>query len=157
MKARLLLFILLVTSFSCKEDLVPTPYTYSIIFTGENSKTWKIKFLEETLDGEVIDTFTVGCSTDDKYTFYNNSDHTYEVVTGSSKCWSDPEEENKITDTWTFTNASATITMILPFFDPEFSYPFIVREVDKDNMEIEIFFGENRSSYRIHFDVIDED
>ncbi len=156
MKVKLILLVLIASSLSCKDEITPTPYTYTKVFTGENSKTWKVKFLEETLDGEVIETFTIDCASDDKYIFYNNTDRRYEAITGNSKCFDNPEEADTIIDTWTFNNGFATITMILPFFDPEFSFPFIVREVESDKMELEIFFGENRSSYRIHFDATDE-
>jgi hypothetical protein len=148
-------FIVLVSALSCSEELVPTPYTYTKVFTGENSKTWKIKFLEETFEGEVIDRFPLSCAADDKYTFYANSERTFEVLTGTLKC--DSTEPGLIEDVWTFTNASATLTMLLPFFSVNFSTPLIVRAADKDEMELEIFFDEaNTGSYRIHFEVIDE-
>ena len=152
----LLVFSLVLLSFSCSEELKPTPYQYTTIFTGENSKTWKLKFLEETLDGDVIETFNIGCAADDKYIFYSNPERLYEAITGSQKCSSD--EENKITDSWSFNNASATLTMLLPFFTTESSIPFIVREVKSNKMELEYFFNEeNTESYRIHFEAIDED
>lgn len=148
-------FMLLV--FSCSEEIEPTPYTYTKVFTGENSKTWKINFLEETLNGEIIDRFSLNCATDDEYVFYANNEHSFEVSTGSRKCNEVPEP-NFIEDTWTFTNANATLTMVMPFFTPDFALPFIVRDVDKDDMELEIFYDEaNTGSYRIHFEAIDED
>jgi hypothetical protein len=140
---------------SCSEELVPTPYTYTKVFTGENSKTWKIKFLEETLDGEVLNRFSLSCAADDKYTFYAKSEHTFEVLTGTLKC--DSTEPALIRDVWTFTNASATLTMILPFFSVNSTIPLIVRTADDDEMVLEIFLDEeNKGSYRIHFEVIDE-
>ena len=156
---RIILLILLATSgFSCSEKTDPQPYTYSKVFTGETKKTWKVTFLEETLNGEIVDTFTVGCGTDDEYIFYNNSEHTFEVITGNNKCDTAPEEPDTIKDTWTFSNASATLTMILPFFTSDQSLPMIVRKVKGDKMELEIFLDEkNTSSYRVHFDAIDEE
>lgn len=148
--------ILIGTLLSCSEEIVPTPYTYTKVFTGENSKTWKIKFLEETLDGKIIDRFSVSCASDDRYIFYANTEHKFEALTGTQKC-SGTTEPNTIQDTWTFTNASATLTMILPFFSPTSAVPLIVRDADKDEMEVEIFFNDdNTGSYRIHFEVVDE-
>jgi hypothetical protein len=148
-------FVLLVLALSCSEELVPTPYTYTKVFTGENSKTWKIKFLEETYEGKVIERFPLNCATDDEYTFYANSEHTFEALTGTQKC--DSTEPGLIEDVWTFTNASATLTMILPFFSVNSTVPLIVRAADDDEMELEIFLDEeNTASYRIHFEVIDE-
>jgi hypothetical protein len=148
--------IVLFLALACSEEFVPVPYTYTKVFTGENSKTWKIKFLEETLDGKIIDRFSVSCASDDRYKFYGNTEHKFEALTGTQKC-SGTTEPNTIEDTWTFTNSSATLTMILPFFSPDSSVPLIVRDVDKDEMELEIFFNEgNTGSYRIHFEVVDE-
>lgn len=147
--------IILILILSCSEELVPTPYTYTKVFTGEKSKTWKIKFLEETFEGKVISRFSVSCAADDKYTFYAKSEHTLEVLTGTLKC--DSTEPALIKDVWTFTNASATLTMILPFFSVNSTVPLIVRAADDDEMVLEIFLDEeNKESYRIHFEVIDE-
>jgi len=148
--------ILLILLISCSEEIVPTPYTYTKVFTGENSKTWKIKFLEETLNGKILGRFSVGCAVDDRYVFYANSERTFQALTGTQKC-SGTSEPNTIEDTWTFTNTSATLTMVLPFFSPDFAIPLIVKEVDEDDMELEIFFNDDNSgSYRIHFEIVDE-
>ncbi|MBL7865022.1 MAG: hypothetical protein JNK10_09115 [Cyclobacteriaceae bacterium] len=156
MKSRLFISIMLVFGLGCSEDVTVKPYTYTKFFTGEVKKTWKISFLEETLNGEVIDSFTVNCSTDDEYVFYNNFEHTFEVHTGSKKCES-PSEAALITDTWSFTNASATLSLILPIFTTDFALPAIVREAGNDKMELELFFDNDKSSYRIHFAATDED
>ncbi len=150
-----ILSMLLLVVVSCTEEVTPTPYKYTTVFTGENSKTWKVKFLEYTLDGKVDETFNVACATDDKYTFYANSERGYKATTGSKKCSTD--ESDVINDSWSFNNASATLTMVLPFFT-ESSLPFIVRAARKNKMELEIFLDEkNTSSYRIHFEATDED
>lgn len=139
---------------SCSEEVIPTPYQYTKIFTGENSKTWKLKFLEQTLDGDVEETFNVACGSDDQYIFYANSERAYKVITGTKKCASD--ESDVINDSWSFNNASATITMVLPFFT-ESSLPFIVREAKKNKLELEIFLDEeNTASYRIHLELTSE-
>ena len=139
---------------SCTEQVTPTPYTYTKVFTGENSKTWKVKFLEYTLDGKVDETFNLTCDANHLYTFYANSERAFEVVAGSNKCTTD--EADKITDTWSFNNASATLTMILPFFTDS-SLPFIVRDARKSKLELEFFLDEeNTTSYRIHFEVTKE-
>ncbi len=149
-------FGLVLLGSSCSEELKPTPYSYTSIFTGENSKTWKLKFLEQTLSGEVVTTFNIDCASDDKYIFYSNTEHIFEAVSGAKKCNDNPEK-SVISDSWTFNNASATLTMLLPFFTTEGTLPFIVREVKKNKMELEIFFDEtNTESYRIHFDATDE-
>lgn len=139
---------------ACSEDVLPTPYEYTKIFTGETSKTWKLKFLEQTLNGEVEETFNVSCGSDDSYTFYANAERAYKVTTGTKKC--DTGEADVIDDAWSFNNSSATLTMILPFFRDS-SLPFIVREAKKNKLELEIFLDqENTSSYRIHLEASNE-
>jgi hypothetical protein len=79
-------------------------------------------------------------------------------MSGINKC-NGVSEPNTISDTWTFTNSSATLTMILllPGFPFDSSLPFIVRDADSDEMELEIFVNDDNSeSYRIHFEVVDE-
>ena len=142
-------------SISCSEDLNPTPYTYTKLITGENNKTWKVILFEETLDGDVIDKFMPSCLTDDEFIFYANTDHLFEATSGSRKCFTD--EPNQTQNSWTFSNATATLTMVLPILSDN-ALPYIVRDLDDDDMEVELFFDEtNTGSYRIHFEAIDEE
>jgi hypothetical protein len=139
----------------CSEEFTPTPYTYSKIFTGKNNKTWQITLFEETLDGNVISKFMPSCLADDKFVFYANPEHSYQTMSGSRKCFED--EADVTSDVWTFSNATATLTMILPILT-DTTLPFIVREADDDDLEIEIFFDtSNTASYRIHLEAIDEE
>ena len=140
---------------SCSEELKPTPYTYTKVFTGENNKTWKVTLFEETLDGEIIDKFMPGCLTDDQFIFYANTDHLFEATSGSKKCFTD--EPALTQNTWTFSNANATLTMVLPILSDN-ALPYFVRDVDDNDLEVEIFFDEaNTASYRIKFEAIDEE
>jgi len=146
--------ILFVAASACTEQITPTPYTYSQVFTGTNSKTWKLKFIEYALNGNVEETFNLPCATDDQYTFHAGSERAFQATTGSQKCSSD--ESDVINDTWSFNNATATLTMVLPFFT-ESALPFIVREAKKSKMEIEIFLDEaGTTSYRMHFEASTE-
>lgn len=139
----------------CHESAEPKPFTYSQVFTGERSKTWAITLFEETLDGKVVDRFTVDCTTDDEFTFHATSDRLYEAKSGSKKCSTD--EPAITTDSWSFTNATATLTFILPLFSDS-PLPFIVQEIDDDEMTLEIFFDEaGTASYKIYFELTDED
>ena len=150
-----LLAVCLIASMGCSEEFTPTPYTYTKIFTGENNKTWKITLFEETENGDILAKFLPNCVEDDRFVFYANPEHSFEAISGSRKCYDDEPEVT--TDRWTFNNATATLTMILPIFT-DTTLPFIVREADNDDMEIEIFFdATNTGSYRIHFKAIDEE
>lgn len=138
----------------CSEQLEPTPYAYTKIFTGEESKTWSLTLIEVTANGKVVDRFQVDCAFDDSYTFYATSDRQYEVNQGATKCSED--EVTSLTDSWAFNNASATLTIILPILSSS-KLPFIVKKVDKDDLLLEIFFDETGTeSYRIHFKVKSE-
>jgi hypothetical protein len=149
---RLVLFSLFVAG--CHEALEPTPYVYSQYFTGKISKTWAMTFVEYTENGKVIDRFPIDCAKDDDYIFYATSDRSYEVKSGSQKCF---EGETDLTDTWSFNNASATLTIILPVLSSQ-SLPFIVKKVDKDDLTLEIFLDqEGVESYRIYFKLTHEE
>jgi hypothetical protein len=154
-KTQLAIFIVAVFGItSCKEDVTPIPNKYSQAFTGKNSKTWKLKFVEQTLNGAVEDRFTLPCANDDEYTFYANAERAYKATTGTRKCSAD--EPGVIDDFWSFSNASATLTMVLPFFSDS-SLPFIVREVKKSNLDLEIFIDrENKASYRVYLEAVKE-
>jgi hypothetical protein len=146
--------ILIVAFSSCTKEITPLPNLYTRVFTGTNSKTWKVKFIEETLNGKIEDTFNVPCAADDTYTFFANSERAYKAITGNRRC--SDNEPSVIDDSWSFSNASATISIVLPFFS-ENSLPFIVREAKKNNMILEIYFDStNTSSYRVHFESTNE-
>jgi hypothetical protein len=147
------LFFLLASG--CHEELEPTPYVYTKLLTGENNKTWAMTFVEETEGGKVTDRFPVECAQDDDYIFYATSDRLYEVRSGSDICFED--EPASMTDTWSFNNATATLTIILPIFSSN-RLPFIVRKLDEDDLTLEIFFDqEGTASYRIYFELTDEE
>lgn len=155
-KAIKILGLALILGFvSCSEEITPKPFTFSKLFTGENSKTWKVVVFEETSDGKVIDRFTIACVNDDRYIFYANPERLSEFKSGSNKCFN-PSEAAVITDSWAYQSGTATLTMLLPIF-ADFPLPFIVREINEDDMELEIFFGDSTGSYRIQFDAVDED
>jgi hypothetical protein len=140
---------------SCREDIEPTPYLYTRYFTGEISKTWAMTLVEYTEDGEVIDRFAIDCAKDDEYIFYATSDRLYEVNSNVDKCFE--EEEDTLIDTWSFNNASAQLTIILPILSSQ-QLPFIVRKVDDDDLTLEIFLDqEGIESYRIYFKLTDEE
>ena len=150
-----LISVYMIAAIGCSEEFTPTPYTYTKVFTGENNKTWQIILFEETLNDEIVAKFMPSCLTDDRYVFYANPERSFEAVSGSRKCFED--EADVTSDRWTFSNATATLTMILPILSDN-ALPFTVREADGDDMEIEIFFDEtNTGSYRIHFEAIDEE
>jgi hypothetical protein len=158
MKQKTILLILCVSlcvAFSCSEELKPTPYSYTKVFTGENNKTWKIKLFEETLRDTVIGRSLPNCLADDTFVFFANAEHRYETTSGPRQCF---EDEAGLTESnWSFSNSTATLVVLIPFLSDD-ALPFYVREADDDDMIIEIFLDEeNTQSYRIHFSAIDEE
>jgi len=152
-----LICVPLLTAISCSEEFTPTPFTFTKFFTGENSKTWKIDLIEITQDGKVTDRFSEACLNDDKFIFHANTEHTYEAHSGRSKCFQVEPEPDLVLDTWSYSTNKATLTFIIPRVSDN-NLPYIVREVDEDDMIVEIFFDqENTESARIHFEAIDEE
>ena len=126
MKQNTMLLILCVglwMTFSCSEELKPTPDSYTKIFTGENSKTWRIKLFEETLRDTVVGRSLPTCLTDDTFTFYANAEHLYETRSGSRQCFED--EAGLTTSGWSFSNSTATLTLLIPFLSDN-ALPFFV-------------------------------
>lgn len=153
MKQLILIAFCVTLAVSCKEDVEPTPYTYTKVFTGEESKTWKLKYIEARLNGELVQRFVDPCFTDDRYTFYANPEKLYVVTSGSRKCGDEP---STIPSTWGFTNATATLSIVIPALSSSI-LPFFVTDVDSNDMELEIFLNEEGTeSYQIYFEMTDE-
>lgn len=158
MKKRTLAFVIglipIAGILSCSEPVTPTPYTYTQVFTGAKDKTWKVQFVEQTLKGAIVDRFTIDCASDDQFTLYANAERTEQIDNGSKKCGT---EATTMTDSWGFSNSSATLIILLPFL-ADSSLPMIVREANKNTMVLEIFFdATNTESYRVHFTATHEE
>lgn len=151
-----MIIIALSLAFSCSEEFVPTPYTYSKLFTGENNKTWQITLLEITLNGDVVSRFMEPCLRDDAFIFYANTEHSFEALSGANKCFSEPEPD-QVVDSWSFNNATSALVMVIPRIS-DLALPYLVREADEEEMIVEIFFDqENTESVRVHFEATDEE
>ncbi len=106
----LFLFMLM----ACKEEYVVKPATYSLLLTGEESKTWQqTSFTFIFNDPEVGDydaNLIYGvpeCSLDDEYLFLRDG-KLLEVYEGNIKC--NPDEDDLLYKTnWNIVNANATI------------------------------------------------
>lgn len=149
--------VLLAFLLSCSETLEPKPNDYTKVFTGETKKSWQIRSIQLKEEGKSTQTFGLPpCLADDEYVFYANVEKTFEVTNGGMKCGPD-EPDVLVTDTWEFSNANATMNIVIPLF-ADFKLPFFVREVDSQELELEIFLDEdNSSSYRINFRAKDEE
>lgn len=136
---------------SCREDLEPKPYTYSRLLTGENAKHWRMTGLQFREEGKVPQTFQLpnDCVFDDDYVFYNSPDKKFEVQEGLSKC-NENDPDVFVTDNWALVSARATLEMVVPILAP-FKLPFILKELTEDRLVIEIYFNENKQSYRMVF------
>lgn len=146
-----LICILLGALFSCSETLEPRPNKYSEIFTGTSKKTWQISSIQLKEENKSPQTFGLPpCMADDEYIFYANVEKTYEISNGFSKCDA-AEPDMIVSDSWEFSNANATMNIIMPLL-ADYKLPFIVREATDKEMTLEIFLDEtNTSSYRFNF------
>lgn len=141
---------------SCTEDVKPTPFSYTQIFSGKTSKTWKIKtiaFIEVDRPVQILS--VNACLLDDLYIFYANEERLFEIKDGTIKC-DKKDPDLLISDTWSFVNATASLSIILPFL-ADFALPYIVKEVDKNDMTLEIYLDdEGTQSYQMKFKAIEE-
>jgi hypothetical protein len=142
---------------SCTEEIKPKKYTYSQLLTGQNNKTWKLNRIALRQAGKEEETLSLApCQSDDRYIFYSNDEKLYEVKNGSQKC--DQEEESLLLSyEWSFTNANANLTMVIPHVFGYFLIPFIVKSIDNADMEVEVFLDEEATvSYVLFFKRTDE-
>ena len=157
MKIKIALYLFAIgIATSCSETVEPRPFTYSQIFSGKSSKTWKLKSIAFIEKDKPDQTFSLSnCLADDRYVFYANGERLYQVEDGTNKCsFSDPDI--LVSDTWSFVNATASLTIILPFL-ADFPLPYIVKEVDNSKMVLEIYLDEaGTQSYQMTFNALTE-
>jgi len=139
---------------SCREELDPEPFTYTKLLTGEVSKTWRMTGISILEEGEATQNIPLpdeDCVFDDEYIFYANDEKKYEILNGPLKC-DEEETDVVVTDRWAFSNANATLEIILPILSIDFTLPFIVKSLTEERLVIEIFF--DGGSYRFSFQPI---
>ncbi|MBX2916466.1 MAG: hypothetical protein KF856_14445 [Cyclobacteriaceae bacterium] len=145
------LIVITVLVIGCSEEIKPSPYTYSQLFSGKNQKTWAFKSIVLWEKGKSDTNLSlISCISDDLYIFYADAEKKYEITNGATKCAAD-EPDIVLTDTWSFVNGGATLNIVIPFLS-DLTLPYIVREVSASNMVLEIFINEsNTQSYRMAF------
>jgi hypothetical protein len=136
---------------SCSEPLKVVPITYSQIFSGKTKKTWTIRSIQSIENGKGTQTFSLdACVYDDQYVFYNDFGKTFQVLGGSNKC-NDSDADVLVDNNWSFVNATATLTMIVPILSDQ-PLPFTVKEVDATKMTVDIYIDDAKTSaYRFNF------
>ena len=138
-------------TFSCTEEIKPTKYTYSQLLTGKNNKTWKLSKIALRKAGEEDDAFARDeCESDDRYIFYANAEKLFEVKNGTQKCAAD-EETLLLSYQWAFSNANANITMVMPHVFGYFLIPFIIKNIDSTDMELELFINDEATVSYVFF------
>lgn len=146
---------------SCSEEIKPKPFEASKVFSGENSKTWKlVGFVARKTGSEDFVYDLNSCVKDDRYTFYANDVKLFEVHNGNIACNGDDDDPLLVSYTWSFNNSNASLSMVVPHIFGYFFIPFTVVVVneDEDEMELEIFINEEGTeSYAMYFEVVDED
>src|SRR5690349_10525815 len=110
MKAKYIIIGLFVALLgSCTENVKVEPFTYPKVFTGDTKQAWTIRSIQLLGQGKGTQTFNLDpCITNDLYIFYNNSERTYQVTEGATKC--NAGDPDVIVDsTWSFTNSGAVL------------------------------------------------
>jgi hypothetical protein len=149
------LFMLCV--LSCSEDVKPTPFTYTQVFTGQNSKTWSLDKVLLKKTGQDDQQITLSsCEKDDRYIFYANGERLFEVDNGRTSCDA-TEDKTLVSYTWSFANTNATLQMVVPHVFGNFIIPFIVTKATTSEMILAVFADEkNTISYVLYFKSVNE-
>jgi hypothetical protein len=111
--SKYLSIVFIVLLVACKEDHEVTPATYSLLLTGEESKSWQQVSFTFIFDDDEVDDLDANqiygipeCALDDIYTFKRES-KLLEVYQGTNKC--DPEGDDLLFRTkWDIVNANAS-------------------------------------------------
>lgn len=146
--------VLLLANMACREEFVPEPFTYSQLLTGKVSKTWKMTGISIFEDGSPTQNIPLpenDCAFDDQYVFFANEEKRYEILNAALKC-DETEGDIVVTDVWAFSNANATLEIILPILTTESRLPFIVKSLKEDRLTMEIYF--DGGSYRFVFTAV---
>jgi hypothetical protein len=146
---KLTIIVFIFGVISCSEDIKPTVYNYSQVFTGKTKKTWVIDRLVQRQDGKSDQNLSLdACGKDDQYIFYANDEKLYEVNNANSVCGGDDSDPILVSYTWSFNNANASLTMVMPHVFGNFLIPFTVLKATKDEMDLEVFLDQqNTVSY----------
>jgi|GEM_PF-1056340 len=157
--AKIFGFLLIIaSSLSCSEEVEPKPYTYTQIFTGEESKTWKVTDVVITREGQDPRDylqFWNSCERDDRYTFFNNVERKFQITNGVRAC--DEEEDLLVDYNWSFVNSSALLNIPFPRVFGNFVIPFTVGSVTEDNLTLFIYLdNENQVSMEVKMEAINE-
>jgi hypothetical protein len=142
---------------SCSEEKEVKPFTYTKVFTGENSKTWVIEEVVVKKIGQADQEIELeSCEKDDRYTFNADEEKSFVITNGNNKC--DPAEEDEyVRDTWSFVNAGSAMNFAVPRIFGFYIIPFIVKEVNDSSLVVEVYADlENTISYQITFKAVDE-
>lgn len=140
---------------SCSEQLDPTPLEYTKIISGNVSKTWILRSISFLNEGDPDWKLTDACWSDDTYTFYRDAERKFEFKSGSVKC-DITEQKVTLIDTWSFLNATSTVSFIVPLFSDN-AIPFTVVDIDTNDMTLKFFFDDaGTQSYQLKFALKDE-
>ena len=157
MRRSILFLVVIFIGNACTEGITPKPYTESQLISGKTSKTWKLDKLVTRVDGKTDSPESLAtCEKDDRYIFYANSEKLFEVKNGLNKC--DPDEDDELVSyTWAFNNATASLSMVVPHVFGYYYIPFTVKSVDSNDLELEVFINEEATvSYALYFSKVEE-
>ncbi len=163
MLKRSIIIGLFVALLGCTEEIAVEEFSYPHIFTGESQKSWKMRTVQIVRSGK--GTLTVPpdyffddegetCISDDIYTFSFNSERSYKVTEGATKC-SDTDPDVVYEGSWAFVNSTAVLTILMPALASQ-PLPFIVYQVDENQLVLDIYLDEeNKNNYRFNFRPVD--
>lgn len=126
-------FVFFALLLSCKESHEVRPATYSLLLTGDESKSWQQVSFTFIFDDPEVEDFDANliygipdCAQDDIYTFVREGKQ-LEVFDGAQKC--DPDGDDLLFRTrWDIVNANASL------FVGSTDEPFILSTLTDDSL-----------------------
>jgi hypothetical protein len=156
--------LLLFTTFSlvassCREEVVPEPYTYSQRLTGKTKKTWRaVSYQALKEGGETFDFSLSFCRRDDRYVYYAGTERKFEYVNGAVPCGNEPNGAVLLEDTWEVINNAATVQTFFPPLLGGGKAAFIINKLTKTEMVLDLFANEeNTIRFRVFYESVSEE
>lgn len=103
---------MLITAGSCREETVITPATFSLLLTGQESKTWKLSAYRFIFDDPREPPFDITflvppCQLDDLFSFYR-AGRVLEITEGETSC-EEGSDDLILRTSWEIVNANASL------------------------------------------------
>ena len=103
---------IIIPAGGCREEIAVTPATFSLLLTGEETKTWKLSAYRFIFDDPREPPFDITflvppCQLDDLYTFYR-AGRVLEITEGETNC-GEGSDDLILRTSWEIVNSNASL------------------------------------------------